>query len=244
MFPVGSSLYCYRLEEDLQRMTIEPRARCVAQTIDLNVFGGASEGRTREQSFQWNPLNPEKMEEIMKEANKLAAQLKECRLLEKEPPTSFLHVERGSVRSSRRETFNVNDSPLKALLPTVKLETYSAPDSPRAAIAKERSPVHCTARSPIPKRLQNKQTNCSPDSQLSKNTSNSPKTLTTKKPLTTKKVQKQDWSLHRLCKCYTQEILNFNSCSCPNLAWVSRCSCKCLRGCVFMLVHNVAFSIS
>ncbi|XP_066480736.1 proline/serine-rich coiled-coil protein 1 [Tiliqua scincoides] len=195
-------------EEGSLICALEPNERCVAQAIDMNVLLGESEGRTREQASPWRPLSPEKLEEVMKEANMLATQLERCKLQEKENTTSelkfekvpevaplsavrYLHAERASSRSPRRETFNVKNSPLKALLPTVGPESSSTLDSPKTlspkhgspAPAKRGSPASCVMDSPNPKRTPNKSNTCSADSQLSKKSrpSNSPKTMTTTK---------------------------------------------------------------
>nr|XP_020660944.1 proline/serine-rich coiled-coil protein 1 isoform X1 [Pogona vitticeps]XP_020660945.1 proline/serine-rich coiled-coil protein 1 isoform X1 [Pogona vitticeps]XP_020660946.1 proline/serine-rich coiled-coil protein 1 isoform X1 [Pogona vitticeps]XP_020660947.1 proline/serine-rich coiled-coil protein 1 isoform X1 [Pogona vitticeps] len=172
-------------EEDSAISTVEPGERCVAQAIDMNILLGESESKGREQPSQWSPLSPEKLEEVRKEANMLAEQLERCRLLEKEngshetrlpvvpelallPPTGCLHGGRPSPRNPRRKTFNVNNSPLKALLPTVGPETSLAYVSPKARFPKGRSPSSCIVDVPSPKRLQSKSQVFNADSQLAK----------------------------------------------------------------------------
>ncbi|XP_061488509.1 proline/serine-rich coiled-coil protein 1 isoform X3 [Rhineura floridana] len=162
----------------------EPNERCAAQTSYLNILLGETEGRTREQAFQWSSLSPEKLEEVMKEANKLAEQLERCRLLEKEnassemrlktvpeyeplPPIGFLNADREGSSNPRRRTFNVNNSPLKALLPTVGPESCSALGSPKAPFTEKGRPS-CVADLPVPKKLQNKSNTCCADNRLSK----------------------------------------------------------------------------
>uniref|UniRef100_A0A8C3FYP3 Proline and serine rich coiled-coil 1 n=1 Tax=Chrysemys picta bellii TaxID=8478 RepID=A0A8C3FYP3_CHRPI len=95
-------------EEELRHVD-----RGVAQRLDLNVQ--QREG-ARECLARWSPLSPEKLEEIVKEANRLAVQLERCSLQEKENASSG----RASPRSPRRETFVVKNSPVRALLPTVE----------------------------------------------------------------------------------------------------------------------------
>ncbi|KAJ6659508.1 hypothetical protein lerEdw1_018743 [Lerista edwardsae] len=187
---------------------LEPSERCVAQAIDMNILLGESEGRTREPASPWRPLSPEKLEEVMKEANMLAAQLEQCKLREKENAASelrlekvpeleplsavrFLQAERASSRNPRRETFNVKNSPLKALLPTVGPESSSALQSPKTLSPKRGSPAPCVMGSPIPKRTPDKSNNCSADNLLSKKSrpSDSPKTLTPTKSPSSKKSQ-------------------------------------------------------
>ncbi|XP_074833344.1 proline/serine-rich coiled-coil protein 1 [Carettochelys insculpta] len=109
----------------------QPAERGLAQRLDLHV-------QPRE-GASWSPLSAEKLEEIRKEANRLAMQLERCSLREtknssckppgataQEPvgepqaPVRLLHKERASPRSPRRETFVVKNSPVKALLPTVE----------------------------------------------------------------------------------------------------------------------------
>ncbi|XP_062993707.1 proline/serine-rich coiled-coil protein 1 [Elgaria multicarinata webbii] len=157
---------------------MEPRERCVAQTIDMNVLLGESVGGVREQTSEWSPLSPEKLEEVMKEANLLAEQLERCRLLEKETrletlpeleplPSTVLHMVRPSPRNPRRKTFNVNNSPLKALLPTVGPETCLPRVSPKPPFPKGRSPASSVADLLSSKRLQNKSNICNTNSRLS-----------------------------------------------------------------------------
>lgn len=62
------------------------------------------------------PLSPEKLEEILSEANRLAAQLEQCSLQE---PQGAGSVPRKVKPSPRRETFVLKDSPVRDLLPTV-----------------------------------------------------------------------------------------------------------------------------
>ncbi|XP_056217688.1 proline/serine-rich coiled-coil protein 1 [Falco biarmicus] len=62
-------------------------------------------------SGRWSPLHGARLEEMVREATRLAAQLEQCHL----SPSA-----RHGPRSPRRETFVVKDSPVRALLPTVE----------------------------------------------------------------------------------------------------------------------------
>uniref|UniRef100_A0A8B9EHV7 G2 and S phase-expressed protein 1 N-terminal domain-containing protein n=1 Tax=Anser cygnoides TaxID=8845 RepID=A0A8B9EHV7_ANSCY len=85
-----------------------PRSR-EEEEEDEEPPGGAAGGR-------WSPLSGARLEEMVREATRLAAQLQQCRL----PPLApGPQGGGGSPRSPRRETFVVKDSPVRALLPTV-----------------------------------------------------------------------------------------------------------------------------
>ncbi|XP_078500338.1 proline/serine-rich coiled-coil protein 1 [Lissotriton helveticus] len=136
--------------------------RCVAKRIDLNIQGGDKSCNSRDTLLRWSPLSTEKLEEVVKEANCLAAQLEKCAMQEKEnsnllingssflnQPTPegnplvkvrLLQEERHSPkvpRSPRRETFFVMNSPLKDLLPTIDLESVSPSASPLSSLPLE-----------------------------------------------------------------------------------------------------------
>ncbi|XP_065505318.1 proline/serine-rich coiled-coil protein 1 isoform X2 [Caloenas nicobarica] len=86
---------------------------------------GAASGR-------WSPLSGARLEEMVREATRLAAQLEQCHLPPQgTPPTP---------RSPRRQTFVVKDSPVRALLPTVE----SPPAASRTPPAKPRGPPAAT----------------------------------------------------------------------------------------------------
>uniref|UniRef100_A0A8C9D2Y5 Proline and serine rich coiled-coil 1 n=1 Tax=Panthera leo TaxID=9689 RepID=A0A8C9D2Y5_PANLE len=72
------------------------------------------------------PLSPEKLEEILHEANRLAVQLEQCALQEQESTGEGLGPRRVKP-SPRRETFVLKDSPVRDLLPTVSSLTRSTP---------------------------------------------------------------------------------------------------------------------
>nr|XP_056700781.1 proline/serine-rich coiled-coil protein 1 [Euleptes europaea] len=192
-------------EEDFVTHPSEPSERSLAQPIDMNTLLGESGSKARE---QWSPLSPEKLEEVRKEANMLAAQMEKCTLLEKEnasadlrpekvpglepfSPIRFLHTENEGTRKSRRKTFNVNNSPLIALLPTVGPETYMTRDSPRVRFLKGQSPTCHVTNTPISKKLPNKTNGCSAHSQLFKKSrpSKSPIVSPTVMPHSVKKSQ-------------------------------------------------------
>ncbi|XP_063156176.1 proline/serine-rich coiled-coil protein 1 [Candoia aspera] len=186
--PLDGGDCCYRREEE-ESITcpLELSDKSVAQAVDLNILLGENDGRAREQIPQWSPLTPEKLEEVMKEANLLAVQLEKCQLLEKRsvnsetkletvlehellPPSRFMCTESESPQNSRRKTFNVNNSPLKALLPTVEPVTCLAQGSPKALFSKGGNPPSCLVDLPSPRRLQNTTYDCStgvPQSKLS-----------------------------------------------------------------------------
>uniref|UniRef100_A0A2I3HVF5 Proline and serine rich coiled-coil 1 n=1 Tax=Nomascus leucogenys TaxID=61853 RepID=A0A2I3HVF5_NOMLE len=83
------------------------------------------------------PFIPEKLEEILDEANRLAAQLEQCALQERESAGEGLGPRRVKP-SPRRETFVLKDSPVRDLLPTVNSLTRSTP-SPSSLMPRLRS---------------------------------------------------------------------------------------------------------
>ncbi|XP_068773956.1 proline/serine-rich coiled-coil protein 1 [Struthio camelus] len=97
-------------------------------------------------SGRWSPLSGDRLEEMVREANRLAGQLQRCRLPRREPASAPVPAEAlarhrlapgpgGSPRSPRRETFVVKDSPVRALLPTVEAGVAPSPAAPRAKAA-------------------------------------------------------------------------------------------------------------
>ncbi|KAM6454484.1 proline/serine-rich coiled-coil protein 1 [Liasis olivaceus] len=196
---------CYRQEEE-EPITcpLGLSDKSVAQAVGLNILLGENDERAQEQILQWSPLTPEKLEEVMKEANLLAVQLEKCQLLEKQnvssetkpetvlehellPPSRFMCAETKSPQNSRRKTFNVNNSPLKALLPTVEPVTCLAQGSPKALFSKGGNPHSCLVDLPSPRRLQNVSYVCSADVPQSK--LSEPKALMTRVTSGTKKPQ-------------------------------------------------------
>ncbi|XP_044287675.1 proline/serine-rich coiled-coil protein 1 [Varanus komodoensis] len=166
-----------------QGSSAEHRERCVPKKIDMNILLGENVGGLREQTSEWSPLSPEKLEEVMKEANFLAEQLESCRLLERDcsetrletvpefeplPPTGVLQVEKLTPRNPRRRTFSVSNSPLKELLPLVGPETCSDQVFSKAPFPEDGSPVSCAAELLSSRKLQQRSNICRTDSQLSK----------------------------------------------------------------------------
>ncbi|XP_039179177.1 proline/serine-rich coiled-coil protein 1 [Crotalus tigris] len=171
---------CYRQEGESITCPLELNDKSVEQAVELNILLEKNDGKAREPIPQWSPLTPMKLEEVMKEANLLAMQLEKCQLLEKQnissetkletvlehkllPPIRFLCAETESPQTSRRKTFNVKNSPLKALLPTVEPVSCLAQDSPKALLSKDRNPSSHLEDLPSPRRLQNTSYVCSAD---------------------------------------------------------------------------------
>uniref|UniRef100_A0A8C5RK74 G2 and S phase-expressed protein 1 N-terminal domain-containing protein n=1 Tax=Laticauda laticaudata TaxID=8630 RepID=A0A8C5RK74_LATLA len=139
---------CYEQEEEeFITCPLELNDKSVAQEVDLNILLEENDERTKKPIPQWSPLTPMKLEEVMKEANLLAMELEKCQLLEKQnikhelfTPVRFLCTETKNPQKSRRKTFNVTNSPLKALLPTVEPVTCLAQGSPKSLFSEGRSP--------------------------------------------------------------------------------------------------------
>uniref|UniRef100_A0A803VT12 Uncharacterized protein n=1 Tax=Ficedula albicollis TaxID=59894 RepID=A0A803VT12_FICAL len=70
---------------------------------------------------RWSPLRGARLEEMVREATRLAAQLEGCHLPPPDPgdPPGAAATPPGTPRSPRRQTFVVKDSPVRALLPQV-----------------------------------------------------------------------------------------------------------------------------
>ncbi|KAM6360811.1 LOW QUALITY PROTEIN: uncharacterized protein J5M81_016642 [Pluvialis apricaria] len=81
-------------------------------------------------SGRWSPLSGARLEEMMREATRLAAQLERCHLPPPAPPGAPRSPR--SPRSPRRQTFVVKDSPVRALLPTVEPPPAKARGGPAA----------------------------------------------------------------------------------------------------------------
>ncbi|XP_056367398.1 proline/serine-rich coiled-coil protein 1 [Oenanthe melanoleuca] len=71
---------------------------------------------------RWSPLRGARLEEMVREATRLAAQLEGCHLSPPDPrdPPGPAATPPGTPRSPRRQTFVVKDSPVRALLPIVE----------------------------------------------------------------------------------------------------------------------------
>ncbi|XP_062834484.1 proline/serine-rich coiled-coil protein 1 isoform X2 [Anolis carolinensis] len=172
-----------RLYLENMALSIEGIKFITEETLDADLctpLDGESESTGRQQVFQWMPLSPEKLTEVMKEANMLASQLQKCQLGEKTglqtvpeckplPLTRLLQEEKPSFRKTRRRTFDVKSSIMEALLPTVDSETGSAQRSPKAPSPKQGGRASCSVDLPGAKKLQNKpKTLSAEDQQLKK----------------------------------------------------------------------------
>ncbi|XP_027486915.1 proline/serine-rich coiled-coil protein 1 [Corapipo altera] len=110
--------------------------------------GGGGSGR-------WSPLRGAHLEEMVREATRLAAQLEGCHLPPPAPgdPPGPAATPPGTPRSPRRQTFVVKDSPVRALLPTV--ESQAPPPAktrggPAATAVPKASPRREGASLPAP----------------------------------------------------------------------------------------------
>uniref|UniRef100_A0A8C3TDU1 G2 and S phase-expressed protein 1 N-terminal domain-containing protein n=1 Tax=Chelydra serpentina TaxID=8475 RepID=A0A8C3TDU1_CHESE len=170
-----------REEERVEEEEVRHIERGVAQRLDLNVQQREGVGRSRECLARWSPLSAEKLDEIVKEANRLAVQLERCSLREKENASAGpLGAARASPRSPRRETFVVKNSPVRALLPTVE---------PGKLLPLGKSPSPCARAAPP--RLRHKLGSCSAGGERlrKKSTpSKGPALTPTKTPQSSKKV--------------------------------------------------------
>nr|AAH08994.1 Psrc1 protein [Mus musculus] len=115
-------------EEDITVLVSpeKPLRRGLAHRSNPNEVAPALQGVR----FSLGPLSPEKLEEILDEANRLAAQLEECALKDRE--RAGTGPGRPSPRgkpSPRRETFVLKDSPVRDLLPTVSSWSTPPPSS-------------------------------------------------------------------------------------------------------------------
>lgn len=79
-------------------------------------------GGCRHSNGRWSPLRGARLEEMVREATRLAAQLEGCHLPLPDPgdPPRPAVTPPGTPRSPRRQTFVVKDSPVRALLPIVE----------------------------------------------------------------------------------------------------------------------------
>ncbi|KAK2494567.1 hypothetical protein MC885_008068 [Smutsia gigantea] len=113
-----------REEEDMAMLTTpeKPIRRGLSHRSDPNAVAPAPQGLR----LSLGPLSPEKLEEILDEANRLAAHLERCALQEREG-TGEGSGPRRVKPSPRRETFVLKDSPVRDLLPTVSSLAWSTP---------------------------------------------------------------------------------------------------------------------
>ncbi|XP_050841405.1 proline/serine-rich coiled-coil protein 1 isoform X2 [Serinus canaria] len=88
---------------------------------------------------RWSPLSGAHLEEMVREATRLAAQLEGCHLPAPGNPPGPATTPLSTPRSPRRQTFVVKDSPVRALLPTVESQGPApiphSPAKPRGASA-------------------------------------------------------------------------------------------------------------
>lgn len=124
-----------REEEDITVLVTpeKPLRRGLSHRSDPNAVAPAPQGVR----LSLGPLSPEKLEEILDEANRLAAQLEQCALQERESASEGLGPRRVKP-SPRRETFVLKDSPVRDLLPTVNSLARSTP-SPSSLTPRLRS---------------------------------------------------------------------------------------------------------
>lgn len=115
-------------EEDITVLVSpeKPLRRGLSHRSNPNAVAPALQGVR----FSLGPLSPEKLEAILDEANRLAAQLEECALKDQE--SAAAGPGRPSPRgkpSPRRGTFVLKDSPVRDLLPTVSSWSTPPPSS-------------------------------------------------------------------------------------------------------------------
>nr|KAF6304928.1 proline and serine rich coiled-coil 1 [Pipistrellus kuhlii] len=124
-----------REEEDLPVLATpeKPVRRGLSHRGDLNAGAPTPQGVR----FSLGRLSPAKMEEVLDEANRLAAQLEQCALRERERAGESPGPRRVKP-SPRRETFVLKDSPVRDLLPTVGSTARSTP-SPNSLTPRLRS---------------------------------------------------------------------------------------------------------
>ncbi|XP_054516085.1 proline/serine-rich coiled-coil protein 1-like [Pan troglodytes] len=124
-----------REEEDITVLVTpeKPFRQGLSHRSDPNAVAPAPQGVR----LSLGPLSPEKLEEILDEANRLAAQLEQCALQDRESAGEGLGPRRVKP-SPRRETFVLKDSPVRDLLPTVNSLTRSTP-SPSSLTPRLRS---------------------------------------------------------------------------------------------------------
>ncbi|XP_036200603.1 proline/serine-rich coiled-coil protein 1 isoform X2 [Myotis myotis] len=113
-----------REEEDIPVLATpeKPLRRGLSHRGDLNAVAPTPQGVR----FSLGRLSPAKMEEVLDEANRLAAQLEQCALQERERAGESPGPRRVKP-SPRRETFVLKDSPVRDLLPTVSSSARSTP---------------------------------------------------------------------------------------------------------------------
>uniref|UniRef100_A0A8C3BXH2 Uncharacterized protein n=1 Tax=Cairina moschata TaxID=8855 RepID=A0A8C3BXH2_CAIMO len=107
-----------------EAMTEQPDVRFITEErFDFSVLSPADSREEDEEDeeapggagVRWSPLSGAQLEEMVREATRLAAQLQHSH----PPPMGPGPAGGGSPRNPRRETFVVKDSPVRELLPTV-----------------------------------------------------------------------------------------------------------------------------
>ncbi|XP_036200604.1 proline/serine-rich coiled-coil protein 1 isoform X3 [Myotis myotis] len=143
-----------REEEDIPVLATpeKPLRRGLSHRGDLNAVAPTPQGVR----FSLGRLSPAKMEEVLDEANRLAAQLEQCALQERERAGESPGPRRVKP-SPRRETFVLKDSPVRDLLPTESPTCNLFPTSKSPAsspLARSTPPTRSTppARSTPPTR--------------------------------------------------------------------------------------------
>jgi len=129
-------VFCLSREEEDVAVLVTPEKplrRGLSHRSDPNAVAPTPQGLR----LSLGPLSPEKLEEILHEANRLAAQLEQCALKEREN-TGEGSGPRRVKPSPRRETFVLKDSPVRDLLPTVSSLARSTP-SPSSLTPRLRS---------------------------------------------------------------------------------------------------------
>uniref|UniRef100_A0A8C2T9R5 Proline and serine rich coiled-coil 1 n=1 Tax=Coturnix japonica TaxID=93934 RepID=A0A8C2T9R5_COTJA len=101
-------------ERDVQFITEEKLDFSILSPSDSREDDDDDEPPPGGTNGRWSPLSGAGLEEMVREATRLAAQLQQSHLSPLPPSPGG-----GSPRSPRRETFVVKDSPVRALLPTV-----------------------------------------------------------------------------------------------------------------------------
>ncbi|XP_076976132.1 proline/serine-rich coiled-coil protein 1 isoform X2 [Tamandua tetradactyla] len=131
----GLSLSDSREEEDMAALVTpeKPLRRGLSHRSDPNAVAPAPQAPR----ISLGPLSPEKLEEILDEANRLASRLELCALQEREGAGQGPALRRVKP-SPRRETFVLKDSPVRDLLPTVSSLARSTP-SPNSLTPRLRS---------------------------------------------------------------------------------------------------------
>ncbi|XP_052558370.1 proline/serine-rich coiled-coil protein 1 isoform X1 [Tympanuchus pallidicinctus] len=141
-------------EQDVQFITEEKFDFSILSPSDSREDDDDDEEPPGGTNGRWSPLSGAGLEEMVREATRLAAQLQQCHLSPLPPGPGG-----GSPRSPRRETFVVKDSPVRALLPTVPAASVPKesprcrpPAPPRGAPSSRGTPRQSCPPRPCPAR--------------------------------------------------------------------------------------------